>query len=218
MRCFFKKIGGILIIFGVAFFLLMLPDLKTLLTEPVDICAEELTDVSQLKKGLSVETEMTYLLESFVTVETKHQDQGGKTTKVEYDSYYTLPIFIGDEVYYIAYELSDDMDYTVGHLVDYYASPTTLDPEAEMKKPVYVRGSIKKLGDEEFEYMLKWFNEEKWYRDVYLQKYVLPLVLEPINEENVYFITKLCIGAVVVGLVLVLLGNLGRRKKEEEES
>ena len=67
MKSFCIKVGGILIIFGVAFFLLMLPDLKTLLTEPVDICAEELTDVSQLQKGLSVETDMPYLLERFVT-------------------------------------------------------------------------------------------------------------------------------------------------------
>lgn len=216
MKSFCIKVGGILIIFGVAFFLLMLPDLKTLLTEPVDICAEELTDVSQLQKGLSVETDMPYLLERFVTVETRHQDQGGKTTKVEHNGYYTLPVYIDDEIYYIAYE--SDPENPVGRLVDYYARPTKLEPNAEMGKPIYVRGGLHKLGDEEYEYMLKWFDEKDWFFNVSPEKYVLPVVLKPIDEANVYFITKLCGGAVALGLVLVLVGNLGRKKKKEEEA
>lgn len=193
----------------------LIPDIKILNSEPVDICGGEVTDAAMLKENIAVETEVQYLMERFVTAETKTQNRTGATISVHYDDYYIMPVFVEDDVYYIAYKLSDEADNAMDiiKLVDEYATPGTLSPDTAMDDPVPVKGGLYELGDEEYEYMLAWFDAEDWHFEGSAEQYVLPVVFEPFVEGNVAMMVKVSIGAAVLGLVLLILGFVIGRDK-----
>ncbi len=55
MRGFLKKVGGALLILGVGLSLMLMTDIKILLSEPVDIYADEPAGAEELKAGMAID-------------------------------------------------------------------------------------------------------------------------------------------------------------------
>ena len=72
--------------------------------KPVDIYAE---DFEGIKRFMAVESELDIIISSFLEETVTHK-KNGATTGVDKYNYYSVPIFVGDECYYVAMKVKSD--------------------------------------------------------------------------------------------------------------
>ena len=85
-----KKFGIGFLIFGIVFLVILWTDIRIVLSDPIDLCSGQITNVKQIHSGVAVETQMDSLLDGFMTVETTHKNRSGQVTGKDYDNYYIM--------------------------------------------------------------------------------------------------------------------------------
>lgn len=188
--------------------------------KPVDLYAEE-TDATKLGRTTPVEAEIYAVLECFCT-ETTTTKRNGAVTKKSYDYYYAIPVFAGEETYYVGVKVSDSED----HIYDDICDETwkwlngTTDRLGELT--VQAEGCFHKMDDELYGYMVETFEDMQWFEsDADLEKYLLPVYLKPVrfNETRIMFLASM--GALIVAAaVLIIIFRLDKKqdKKAQEQT
>ena len=76
------------------------------------------------------------------------------------------------------------------------------------------------MDKELYKYMKEWFEEAEWFdSDADIEKYVLNVSLEPVNFGTSRIVFLVCIGIMVVGVIVLILGfrSDGKHKKQVKE-
>lgn len=192
---------------------------KMAFSEPADIYEDALTDAGRLKRGFAIETELPFLMECFGT-ETQTQTNGYDNSTLIGDAtyYYIMPIWVGEETYYVALETSSKND---NYDMLKELSKSTMDwiymeSEEVDAAPVHITGGLVTLDDELYKYMKQWFAETGWFADeADIEKYVLPLSF---SEENytslkIVFFVQLAIAVALLGAIIIF----SRKEKKAAE-
>lgn len=193
---------------------------KMAFSRPVDIYEDGLDDEDLLKRGFAIETDLPLLLECFGT-QTTNQVNGYDNSTLVGDAtyYYIMPINAGEEIYYVAFEMSGKSDNydTLKKLSQstmdwYYMESDEIDVA-----PVHIKGGLLSLDDKLYRYMKEWFEEAEWFEDkADIEKYVLPLKFSQENylSHKIIFFVELAIAAVLLAGVIIF----SRKDKKAEAS
>lgn len=182
-------------------------------SKPVDINVDYPEDYDDIK---AVETEIDILLDTFAEEETTTKNDSGAITSRDYDYYYVMPVFTEEDTYYVAVKIDSEDSGAYDDIVDAtwdYLYGITYELESES---VHFQGGFFKMEDELYKYFEQWFEEEEFFEsDEEMEKYLLPLVLEPFKYSNVRIMAYVMIGLVVLGIVLLLLAfRVGKKQKK----
>lgn len=211
------RFGIVFLIFGILTICVRKTDVLAGFTKPYDIYD---VDAQDIKKGTMVTGDIYAVLDTFGTLETTHTRNGSVTSR-SYHYFYIIPVFDDDNTYYIAVKVSSDdrkafeniaddtWDYLYGN-TDYFT-----DREYELA------GTVSKLDDEAYEYMVEWFEEAEWFEDDDdIEKYVWPIMIEPQKLSTVRTFSFVCIGLIIVGVLMIVLyvrGGMQKSKKTKDE-
>ena len=186
--------------------------------KPVDLYAED-TNVTELGRLDNVEVDVYAILDCFAS-ETTTTKRNGSVTGKKVDYYYILPAFDGDDTYYIGLKASskEHNDYEkIADLTWDWLEGKTSDYG---NVTAHVNGCLKKMDKELYKYMKEWFEEAEWFdSDADIEKYVLNVYLEPVNFGTSRIVFLVCIGIMVVGVIVLILGfrSDGKHKKQVKE-
>lgn len=186
----------------------------------VDLYAED-TDITELSTMQVVEAEIYMTLDYFAT-ETTTRTRDGSVVSRDNDYYFIIPAFSGDDVYFIGIRvdgsdysrystISDDTyNYLMGYADDF---GMTTD---------FTEGGLSKLDDEMYQYMVEWFQEAQWFEDdADIDKYVLPLYIDPFNVNTVRIMFIIGVVGTILGVVcavLLLLDSKKNKTKAKEQT
>lgn len=188
---------------------------------PVDLYGET-TNVSDISKTTPLTADIYAVLDCFVEETTTTKNKNGSVTKKEYDYYYIIPAYNGDETYYIGIKVPDDKDYAYDEICELTWQWMYGETENLGDKTVHAEGCLKKMNDEMYGYMVEWFEETEWFETTAdIEKYVLPMYFEPLNFAGLRNVTYVCGGAFAVSLILFVLSFvLGKKKmmKAQEQT
>lgn len=182
-------------------------------SEPVDIYEDLPEDFTKVK---AVETELYVMMGTFAEEETTTKNKSGHVTSRDYDYYYVLPVFTEEETYYVGVKVDSEKSKPYDKITD--ETWNFLNGEVEYLGNVTAdfQGGFVKMEDELYKYFKEWFEEEEFFEtDAEMNKYVLPLVLEPISYKNVKTLTYVMVGLIVVGGIMLFFGlRPGKQYKE----
>lgn len=173
--------------------------------KPVDIYAE---DFGGVKRFMAVESDLDIIITSFLEETITHKKNGATTGVDRYD-YYSVPVFVGDDCYYIALKVASDhasasqirkvVKETMAYLN--YTQDTYGDEILEFK------GGVHKMKNDIYAEMKSWFKEAGFFEsDADVEKYVLQYQLEPMASfQRVRTMYMVCIGLVILGIILIVV-------------
>lgn len=222
MKEFCKKAGIFLLIFGVIFLFVFRTNFQIMFAEPVDIFVDAVDSDEDLKVGLAINTDMYLLMESFASKDTTNRGRGGRVTSTSTDYYYILPVFVGaEDTYYVAFKVGEhDGDKSKYNQI---ANDTMAYLYGEQDTcgnySVWINGGLHKLENEGYQYMKDWFRENGFFEnEADIEKYVLPLCFEKQSDSAIRGIFMFSVGAVVVGIVLIIVSTqIGNKYKARHE-
>ena len=189
---------------------------KMAFSEPMDIYEDVVTDEDLLKQGLAIDTELPLLMECFGSQTTNKTNGYDNSTLVgDAKYYYIMPIWVGEETYYVALETSSKND---NYDMLKKLSQSTMDwcymeSEEIDAAPVHITGGLVSLDDELYKYMKQWFEEAEWFEDeADIEKYVLQLSFREKNfvSQKITFFVELAI-AVALFIAIIILSFKGKK-------
>lgn len=215
MKKFCLKAGIFLLFFGGLLAFTETDYVKIAYNEPVDIYGEGLEDASQIERGLAIDTDVQMLMECFASEETTTTRKGGSTISTDTDYYYTLPIFVDGETYYVGFcvdsknEHLTTYDKMVEETMAYlYGESSTIGSYS-----VEVSGGLKEMDEELYAYMQSYFRERNLFAsEAEMEKYVLPLTYTNVDREATKIMLYISIIMLVGGAAMLLYAILGDRK------
>lgn len=182
---------------------------------PVDLYGET-TNVSDITRTTPVEADVYAVIDCFVT-ETTTTTKNGAVTDKDYDYYYIIPAYNGDETYYIGIKVPEDIDYKYDDICD-LTWQWMLGDSAELgEKTVHAEGCLKEMDDELYDYMVEWFEEAEWFEsDADIEKYALPLYLDPVRFSSTRTLTLVAVGTLIVCVVLwIVVGKVDKKREKK---
>lgn len=173
--------------------------------KPVDIYAE---DFEGVKRFMAVESDLDVIITSFLEETITHK-KNGATTGVDRYYYYAVPVFVGDDTYYVALKLaSDHADASqVKKVVKETMAYLNYEQDTYGSEIYEFKGGVHKMKNDIYSEMKSWFKEAGFYEsDAEVEKYILQYQLEPIvSFERIRTIYLVCAGLIVLGIVLVVV-------------
>ncbi|MCM1567941.1 MAG: hypothetical protein NC081_00670 [Roseburia sp.] len=177
---------------------------------------EEGTNINDIGYFNMVEADIRMALDSFAAEYTN--TRFGVTTRE--DTYYIIPApgGTGEDMYYIGVKAADyeTMDYN--KIVEATHAYLRGESGALGKYSLHRIGCLKKMRIKQYEYFREWFEEAEWFEtEEELDKYVLPLCLEPgvgdIATKGLLFGAAL----LTLGLFILLSDVIARRKRKKRQ-
>ncbi len=221
MKTFCKKIGGVMLILSIFVLASVFQDIRVMVSTTEEISGNEADSEEILKSGQAVDAEIGILLDQFLTVETSQKNRAGQVTSKTTDDYYIMPVFVEDETYFVALKVGQKYQdrLAIMRLVDEYVSAYSLSPERLSEDAVEISGGMYKLKNKYYEYMVDWFDDTNWFEDEDdIEKYVLPIVFQPLNRESTMNLIYLGVGLLGGGILLLLIGCVGGKKTKQREA
>ena len=216
MKKFCLKHGPILLLFGAILLFVLRNYIIIAFSDPVDVFAGEVNNASEIKAGMAIDTDVSILLDCFATKETK--SKRGSTTGKNY--YYIMPVYVGEEVYYVAFDGGDEKAdlVTYDRMVDETLNYFTMRGDTLGTYSVRRSGGLTKLEKEVYGYMVDWFENNEWFEnDADIDKYVLPLVFEKVSNKSTKNMFYIFAGATVLGLIMTIIGVSSKFSKKNED-
>ncbi len=202
MKGFFLKAAIVLtIIFGVATFLLF-ETISLTLQDEQDLYADDF-NIIENGDGGHIVAEIYASLGECASETTTTKTNGAVTSKST-DYYYVVPVFVGEDEYYICAKVEKSERSTYNRITDdtweyLYDETGELDLG---NVTANFEGTIKELDGELYDYMLEYFREAEWFEnETELRSHVLQLYLEPMDLES-------CVGEIIVLVILLVLAVL----------
>ncbi|MBR6627392.1 MAG: hypothetical protein IKL04_05365 [Lachnospiraceae bacterium] len=208
MRKFWLKVALVMVLGGGLVFFLLRIDYRVAISEPVDINAEGyLTDVSQLQKGMAVDTHIDKLVGPIMTETITRKSRLMKSTRVYH--HYAMPVFVGDEVYYLAYKVNDE-DTFAKNAVDKIASVTMKYLYGETDyygtHSLSISGGIVEADSGIRQDLVKGLTDSGMFEtEVIASKYVLDLSLEKMSRDNVRKVLYGNLAALALGILILII-------------
>ncbi len=183
---------------------------------PVDLYDED-TDYNEVSHFAQIDTEFDVSLGCFVEEENTTTRKGAVTSR-RYYYYYAVPVYSGEDTYWIGIRVSESdartwekitdntYDYLMGN-TDYFGQTTSRH-----------QGRIKKMGDQEYRYMKEMFQEMGWFADdSQVQKYVLPYYVDPFIPSVCRYMFLFGIGGTLLGGFCAFRYFFGNRNSKEKK-
>lgn len=187
------------------FVVMLFEDAVIAFRKPVDIYAE---DFEGVKRFMAVESDLDIILSSFLE-ETITHTKNGSTTSVDKYNYYSVPVFVGDEWYYVALKVSSNTanDNQIRKVVKETMAYLSYRQDTYGAEKLEFQGGVYKTKKDIYDNMKSWFQESGFFEnDADVEKYVLPYQLEPIASFQTVRTMFLVVAAVmVVGILLVVI-------------
>ncbi len=212
MKAVLRKIGLVVIGICILFLIFTGKDMLISLNEPVDIFVDYPESYDDVK---AVRTEINMILDKFAEEETKTTSSSGAVTDVRYDYYYVLPVYTANDEnpYFVGIKVSADDKKEYNKVSN--ATWDFLNGEIDELESLQFEGGFKKMEEEAYYYFVEWFEEAEWFENEEEQeKYVLPLLLEPIVLDNVKK-SALVVGiSLLVSIIIIIWSYIPSKKKE----
>lgn len=213
MKNFLRIFGLLAVLFSAQFLAIGWEDTIISLKTPVDIYEDYPAEV---KRFTAVDTEIYCVLDTFGSMTTTTK-QNGAITGSRTSYYYIIPVFTEDETYYIAVRVSSEnrarYEKVCKETWAYLAGESNTLGGGTV---VPIEGGIGKLSKKLYTHMVEWFEKEQYFdSEEELNKYVLPLVLEPMDLDYVRIVSLICAGVFLLGILLLLL-SISMAKKEKK--
>ena len=210
MKQFLRTIGLFFVFVSVIGLFAVREEIPIVFSEPVDIYEDIPKDFDNIK---AVDTEISMLLDRFVSEETVKKNDKGAITSTDYDYYYVLPVFTRDETYYAAVKVDSEDSATYKRIVDITWEYINGEREFVGSRTIDFQGGFVKMDDELYEYFEDWFRDEQYFENESdIDKYLLPLVLIPVNYERVRIMIYVFAGMIVFGVLFFILGVIPKKK------
>lgn len=200
------RFGIIFLVIGIALIALNRNDFRAGFMKPYDIYAED-ADANDFKLGDAVNTEIYAVMDNFGTLETTHTSNGAVTSR-SYSYYYIIPVFDDYETYFIALKSNADDKNVYDDICDDTWEYLYGNTDEFTRYPYEITGSIQKLDDEAYEYMIDWFVETEWLgtTDVDdIKEYVWPMCIEKRSMATIRTISIIGIAGIVLGILFLAL-------------
>lgn len=173
--------------------------------KPIDLYAED-TDIHDLTKTSNLEAEIYMAFDYFAkTTETSTFYSYSNSRDVDY--YFIIPAFSGDEVYFIGILVeAKDLD-TFNAISEATYAYLIGEENTYGTTTIYEQGTLKDMNDELYGYLTDWFKAANWFDDEHdIEKYVLPIYLNPDEMEYKRFAFRMAFVPAVIGAFLLILG------------
>lgn len=173
--------------------------------KPIDLYAED-TDIHDLTKTSNLEAEIYMAFDYFAkTTETSTFYNYSNSRDVDY--YFIIPAFSGDEVYFIGILVeAKDLD-TFNAISEETYAYFIGEENTYGTTTIYEQGTLKDMNDELYGYFTDWFKAANWFDDEQdIEKYVLPIYLNPDEMEYKRFAFRMAFVPAVIGAFLLILG------------
>lgn len=219
MKKFWLYVALVLVLGGGLLFYCLRTDYKVAISEPVDINAEGyLTEVGQLQKGMAVDTHIDKLVGPIFIETITGKINIGNGNPVYH--HYAMPVFVGDEVYYLAYKIKEKdsfenkavdkiasvtMNYLYGK-TDYYGNHT-----------LPISGGIVEADSGIRQDLIKGLTDCGMFEtEAIAAKYVLDLSLKEVPRDGIkivfYCNTAVLLLGILILVILLFSLLLGREK------
>ncbi len=207
-----RKVALVAIVICAVFVFMGWKEMLISFSEPVDIYVDYPDDYEDVK---AVETEINMILDLFAEEETTTTNRSGAVTDVSYDYYYVLPVYTEaeEEPYFVGLKVGEKSRSAYEKVVD--ATWDYLEGSGYELEYVNFEGGFIKMEDEAYKYFVEWFEDTEWFEDeADMDKYVLPLLLEPIDLSNMKTIA-LVVGAVLLVSIVILIWSFIPKKEKD---
>ncbi len=181
--------------------------------KPVDLYAE---DFKGVERFMSVDCDLDLILPSFLEETVTHKKNGSTTGVDKYD-YYPVPVFVGDNVYYIGLKMENDHEKASQVRQVVKETVAFINDEAYGDSAVAFVGGVYKMKDNIYKEMKSWLKESGFVEtDAEAEKYVLPYQLKPVLPNIVRTICYICFAAIVIGIILIVVDRkvVSNRRQE----
>lgn len=210
-----------ILLFGIITLMSNKENIKSAFTGTYDIYD---VDASDIKVGDGIKTDIYAVLDTFGTLETTTKNsKTGNVTGKTYHYYYIIPVFEGDDTYYMAVKVSRDDKMEFDRIADDTWSYLVDDKDSFTDDEFAATGNIQKLDGEGYEYMVEWFEDMGWFdssdRDDF-EEYLLPICLEIKDLKSASMMVYVDIGLIVLGILIIVIyfvRKTNRKKKAEAE-
>ena len=123
--------------------------------KPVDLYAE---DFKGVERFMSVDCDLDLILPSFLEETVTHKKNGSTTGVDKYD-YYPVPVFVGDDVYYIGLKMENDHEKASQVRQVVKETVAFINDEAYGDSAVAFVGGVYKMKDNIYKEMKSWLKE-----------------------------------------------------------
>ena len=173
--------------------------------QPVDLYAED-TDILELTKTSNLEAEIYMAFDCFAKM-TETSSFYGYSNSRDVDYYFIIPAFSGDEVYFIGILVNaKDLDTFTAISEETYAYLIG-EENTYGTTTIYEQGTLKDMNNELYSYFTEWVKTANWFEDERdIEKYVLPIYLNPDEMEFRRFSFRMAFVPAVIGAFLLILG------------
>ena len=176
--------------------------------KPIDIYNE---DFSGVKRFMAVESDLDIIIDSFLEETVTHKNNGS-TTRVDRYEYYPVPVFVGDECYYIALKSSrNSKEITqISRVVKETMAYLNYEQDTYGDEVLNFTGGVHKMKKDIYSEMKSWFKEAGFFEtDAEIEKYVLPYQLESVASfKNVRTMYLIVVGVMLVGIILIIIDHI----------
>lgn len=194
-------------IIGISLFIIAATFEDTMIAfhKPVDIYDE---DFEGIKRYMAVESDLDIIISSFLEETITHK-KNGSTTGVDKYNYYSVPVFVGDECYYVALKVSSNTaeDNQIKKVVKETMAYLTYRQDTYGAEKLEFQGGVHKTKKDIYEDMKSWFREAEFFEnDDDVEKYVLPYQLEPVYSfQRMRTISIIVVSAALAGLLMIVI-------------
>lgn len=215
------SVAMVILLFGVMTLIANKENIKSAFTGTYDIYD---VDASDIKIGDGIKTDIYAVLDTFGTLETTTKNsKTGNVTGKTYHYYYIIPVFEGDDTYYMAVKVSSDDKPEFDRIADDTWSYLVDDTDSFTDDEFAATGNIQKLDGEGYEYMVEWFEDMEWFdssdRDDF-EEYLLPICLEIKDLKSAGMMVYAGIGLIILGILIIVIHfvrKANRKKKAEAQ-
>ncbi len=215
------SVAVVILLFGIMTLMTNKENIKSAFTGTYDIYD---VDASDIKIGDGIKTDIYAVLDTFGTLETTTKNsKTGNVTGKTYHYYYIIPVFEGDDTYYMAVKVSRDDKMEFDRIADDTWSYLVDDKDSFTDDEFAATGNIQKLDSEGYEYMVEWFEDMGWFdssdRDDF-EEYLLPICLEIKDLKSASMMVYAGIGLIVLGILIIVIHFVrksNKKKKAEAE-
>ena len=207
------SVAMVILLFGVMTLIANKENIKSAFTGTYDIYD---VDASDIKIGDGIKTDIYAVLDTFGTLETTTKNsKTGNVTGKTYHYYYIIPVFEGDDTYYMAVKVSSHDKPEFDRIADDTWSYLVDDKDSFTDDEFAATGNIQKLDDKGYEYMVEWFEDMEWFdssdRDDF-EEYLLPICLEIKDLKSAGMMVYAGIGLIVLGILIIVIHFVRKRR------
>lgn len=211
------SVAMVILLFGVMTLIANKENIKSAFTGTYDIYD---VDASDIKIGDGIKTDIYAVLDTFGTLETTTKNsKTGNVTGKTYHYYYIIPVFEGDDTYYMAVKVSSHDKPEFDRIADDTWSYLVDDKDSFTDDEFAATGNIQKLDDKGYEYMVEWFEDMEWFdssdRDDF-EEYLLPICLEIKDLKSAGMMVYAGIGLIVLGILIIVIHFVRKSNKKKK--